>query len=200
MPPLSPEYSCSYLCDSLNSSLTSLEDVDDTVKEPLHHLHDHDYDSPSSHQEQRGGENQKREHHIRFSGCDHVCETLHKDDMTDLEKQDYWFSYEEIRAIKMDCMGLLGMLEDGMEDMLLFDDDICLRGLEQYAGEGKRQRIATRKQIYKEVFEIQQAMISNYAHNSYIRIAEVSSNGSDALRREARELAKMDALAVGMLA
>lgn len=120
--------------------------------------------------------------------------------MTEAEKDSSWLSYEEIRAIKMDCVGLVGMLEDGMADMMLLEDedDLCLRGLEQYSGEGHQRRLAAQKQIYKDVLEIQS--FANFQGASQPElIAEASRRGSELLIQEAVEIGRYDALCAALL-
>lgn len=120
---------------SSSSSLNTLEDVSVTnCSGPLH--------------ERSKTTRRQRDNNVRFSGSELIVETTHKNDMTVEEKNSTWLSYEEICAMKMDCVGLVGMLEDGMADMFLGDEeDLCLRGLEQHSGEGNQRRIAARRQI-----------------------------------------------------
>lgn len=76
---------------------------------------------------------------VRFSDFDNVIETIHINDMEDHEVDAAWFSYEEMRAIKMECINLVGMLEDAaLIEMLKEDnDEFSLRGLRERSGEIK---------------------------------------------------------------
>jgi hypothetical protein len=181
MPPLSPENILLDFEDSFNS-LTTLEDaIDETPHKSLHE------------QNERGPARST----VCFSEQDIVVDTLHVKAMSEEEKEASWFSYEEIRYFKKDCLGLVGMLDDGMADMLLAEDenDLCLRGLEQYSREEKHLRINARRQIYREIFEIQE--FSHFQGISRTElIAQASSKWSASLREEAMKLGQADALSV----
>jgi len=102
--------------------------------------------------------------------------------------------------MKMDCVVLVGMLEDGMADMLQEEDDVdlCLRGLEQHSGERHQRKTVARRQIYKDISTIQSFSSFQGFCNAGL-IAEVSRRGSEQLSQEARELGRSDALFVATL-
>ena len=185
MPPLSPENDF----DFSSASLTTLEDIDDTTRTPpapanQHHMVQH---KPLHERPARTT--------VRFAENDTVVDTTHMNDMSQEEKEACWLSCEEIRAIKMDCVGLVGMLDDGMAHMILAEDedDVCLRGIEQYSGESQERRRTARQQILEEVFAIQ-----DFSHYHLVSgeelIAAVSRKWSESLVQEALELGRSDAL------
>eukprot|EP00934_Nitzschia_sp_Nitz4_P003375 Nitzschia sp. Nitz4//scaffold83_size84149//58255//58830//NITZ4_005180-RA/size84149-processed-gene-0.37-mRNA-1//1//CDS//3329558965//3365//frame0 len=168
-------------CQQSSSSLCSYEFMNHTEEGPLH-----DRDA--------------RQRSVRFCDDNKVIETLHIKDMEEQEIDASWHSYEELRAMKMDCVSLVGMLEDEELAAMLDDDDdeFCLRGLKEQSGSNRERKCNTRKQLYKEVFDIQQASNESDHNETHELIAEASRRTTSQEMEAALELGRADALVAGI--
>lgn len=182
MPPYSDQDAVMHFDDSCTSFNTLVDAIN--CHQPLHETNERT--------------TQRERRSVRFSEDHVVCETLHKSDMGEEEVNNYWLSYEELRALKMDCRSLVGMMNDGLTHMLLEDDDFCLRGVEQHGGERGRRRNEMKRQLFQEVLDAQERC-KQMGIPSAESIAKTSLQNSSELRREAGELGRFDAIVVRSL-
>lgn len=126
---------------------------------------------------------------VRFSPYDQVAEIPHFKDYSDKEKNNFWFVYNELNAIRKECERHCIRLEEEGKAV-----DFCVRGLDQHTKTHNEQRCAIKGIVEEGVFKLMK-----YQHLAGVDVSLVLSqlyqklsSGSVA---SAAEIGRLDALA-----
>ena len=127
---------------------------------------------------------------VHFGDYDDVFEIIHLDDMDDDEFYDSYYSREELKAIRCECISLVKQMNNNKQD---FDENLCVRGLDRHTSEYTTWRKEIQGLLYETVFEAQAHLESKGIYSPEL-IAELCEKYSSEMVEAAKIFGMYDAI------
>ena len=127
---------------------------------------------------------------VHFGDYDDVYEIIHVNDMDDDELYDSYYSREELKAIRCECMSLIQQMNFNKQDL---DENLCVRGLDRHTSEYTSWRKEIQALLYEAIFEVQAHLDSKGIYAQEL-IAELCKKYSSEMVEAANIFGMYDAI------
>ena len=166
---------------NIQEELTSSFSILDTEVKPLHE---------EFKQRPRKEIQQNPRKQVHFSDYDDVFEIINLNNMDDDEFYDSYYTWEELKAIRCECISLVQQMNNNKQDL---DENLCVRGLHRHTSEHISWRKEIQALLYEAVFEVQAYLDSKGIYSQEF-IAELCEKYSSEMVEAAKICGMYDAI------